>query len=324
MTNRLAPWDDIKTPSSDYNVRLIASSKAVPLFWGKDTEGHCLFIVELEGDHGEQFQKSRVSIRGIGVDLRMLTGSGKQGLVLRLEQQVDRDLFFGLCETLSASLQESPDSATAVSITLAHLKRWKTFLAGKKARLLSPEEIRGLFAELQFLRGLYQEKLSEEEALNAWCGPEGGHQDFMFGNTAVEIKALSGKERSTVKVSSEDQLQAICDNLFLKIYRLSDMPEADQAASLNEIVQQVEHELTDPSAIDLLYDKLIAYGYVEMRDYDKPKLVVTGQQIYSVEDEFPKLVRSQLPPGLARVTYEIELEAIAKFERDETEAWKEE
>ena len=90
MTNRLAPWDDIKTPSSDYNVRLIASSKAVPLFWGKDTEGHCLFIVELEGDHGEQFQKSRVSIRGIGVDLRMLTGSGKQGLVLRLEQQVDR------------------------------------------------------------------------------------------------------------------------------------------------------------------------------------------------------------------------------------------
>lgn len=322
MMNKSTPWDDIKSPDSDYNVRLIANSKVVPLFWGKDAEGHCLFIVQLDGDHSEQFQKTRVSIHGLRIDLRMMSASGKQGLVLTLEQHVDRDLFYGLCETLAASLRETPDSATAMSVALAHLKRWKSFLAGKKARLLSPEEIRGLFAELQFLRTLCQGHMEEEAALMAWCGPEGGHQDFIFGNTAVEIKALSGKERSTVRISSEDQLQALCDNLYLKIYRLSDMPESSQAISLNTMVKLLEHELTDSTALELLSARLVAYGYVEMRDYDEPILAVTGQQIYRVEHDFPRLVRSQLPQGLTRVSYEIELETIMPYECNESKIWE--
>lgn len=323
MTNRSTPWDKIKPPNSDYNVRLIQNTKAVPLFWGKDTEGHCLFIVETEGDHSEQFQKSRVSIRGIKIDLRLMYSSGKQGLVLTLEQHIDRDLFFGLCETLADSLQEVTDSATAISVTLAHLQRWKAFLSGRKARLLSPEEIRGLFAELHFLRGLYKDHLTKEAALSAWCGPEGGHQDFIFGNTAVEIKALSGKERSTVKISSEDQLESVCDNLFLKIVRLTDMLESLGSASLNEVVQLVERELTGPNAIELFNERLAAYGYVKIRDYDEPQLAVTGQQAYRVENEFPRLIRSQIPQGLTRLSYEIELETITPFECDDTDIWKE-
>ncbi|WP_254229107.1 PD-(D/E)XK motif protein [Agrobacterium salinitolerans] len=43
----------------------------------------------------------------------------------------------------------------------------------------------------------------------------------MHGNTAVEIKSLSGTERSTVRISSEDQLESLNDNLFLRIYRLT-------------------------------------------------------------------------------------------------------
>ncbi len=323
MTNRSTPWDEIKSPSADYNVRLIKSTKVVPLFWGKDTDGHCLLIVELEGDHSELFQKTRVSIRGVKVDLRQMSSSGKQGLVLALEQHIDRDLFLGLCETLADSLQEVPDSTTAMSVTLAHLQRWKAFLSGRKARLLSPEEIRGLFAELHFLRCLYKDHLTEEAALSAWCGPEGGHQDFIFGSTAVELKALSGKERSTVKISSEDQLEAVCDNLFLKVVRLADFPESPGSASLNEVVQLVENELTDPGVLELFAERLAAYGYVEMRDYDEPRLAVTGQQAYRVENEFPRLIRSQVPTGLTRINYEIELEAITPFECDEADIWKE-
>lgn len=323
MTNRSTPWDEIREPTSDYNVRLIRTTNTVPLFWGKDLNGHCLFIAELEGDHSEQFQKTRVSIRGIKVDLRQMSSSGKQGLVLALEQHIDRDLFFGLCETLADSLREVPDSATAMSVTLAHLRRWKAFLSGRKARLLSPEEIRGLFAELHFLRGLYKGHLTEEAALSAWCGPDGGHQDFVFGNTAVEIKALSGKERSTVRISSEDQLEAVCDNLFLKIVRLADVPESPGSSSLNEVVQLVESELSEPSALELFAKRLVAYGYVEMRDYGEPRLAVTGQQTYRVENEFPRLIRSQVSQGLTRISYEIELEAIMPFECDEADIWKE-
>jgi hypothetical protein len=321
MTTRSPPWDEITTPVADYNVRLIPGSKSVPLFWGRDSDGHCLFIVQLQGDHSDQFRGSRTSVHGMTVDLRLLNATGSQGLVLKLGQHVDRDLFFGLCETLAESLREVPDSFAALAVALAHLKRWKAFLAGREARLLSPEEIRGLFAELQFLRLLYRGHLPEKAALNAWCGPEGGHQDFVFGNTAVETKALSGKERSTVRVSSEDQLEGSCDDLFLTIFYLSDMPESGRALSLNETVKLVESELSDSAALEGLSSRLAACGYAEMRDYDEPKLVVTRQQTYQVTDGFPRIVRSKLQSGLARVSYEIELESIASFRCKPNRIW---
>ena len=70
---------------------------------------------------------------------------------------------------------------------------------------------------LQKPSSLYQNHLDEKAAMEAWCGPDGAHQDFIFGNTAVEVKSLSGRERSTVRISSEDQLESLCDDLFLVV-----------------------------------------------------------------------------------------------------------
>ena len=178
MTTRQTPWDAIRTPEADYNVRLVDGPKKVPLYWGRDSEGHCLFVMELRGDHTEQFRNNRMVLHGIKVDLRMSDATSGQGLVLTLEQHVDRDLFFGLCETLIASLRDVQDPAAAVSVALEHLKRWKAFLAGRKLRLLSREEICGLFAEIQFLRQLYSEHLTEMAAVDAWCGPRSPSSGF--------------------------------------------------------------------------------------------------------------------------------------------------
>src|SRR3546814_15120322 len=86
---------------------------------------------------------------------------------------------------------------------------------------LSIEEVRGLFAEIVFLTELIDRQMSSSDAVEAWLGPERSHQDFIFGNTAVEVKSLSGAERSSVRISSEDQLESLNDALFLRVYRLS-------------------------------------------------------------------------------------------------------
>ena len=317
------PWDEIQSPNSDYNVRLLENASVIPMFWGKDKDGLCLFIIELEGEHSRLFRKSRISIRGISVDLRTLNSPDKQNLVLTLEQHINRDLFFGLCRTLATNLQDVSDSSAATSITLEHLNRWRNFLASKKPRLLSIEDVRGLFAELQFLRHLYQFRLTQIAAVQAWCGPDGAHQDFIFGNTAVEIKAMSGNERQTVRISSEDQLSSAVDNLFLKIFRLSDLPTSPHATSLNQLVRLIENELLDSTATELLVSKLTAFGYVEMDEYENPKLTVTSQKAYRVHDTFPRIIRSNISPGLTRVKYEIKLECIAHFECDDSRIWKE-
>jgi len=314
--SRATPWDDIGNPDADYNVRRVAGAGRIPVFWGKDIGGGCLLVVELEGDHGAQFRKDGTSVYGIGVDLRQSDEPHQQRLILALEKHVDRDLFLGLCETLIASLAPVTDSATALAVALTHIRRWKAFLAGRKTRMLSPEEVRGLFAELQFLRSLYEQRLPQPAALDAWCGADGIHQDFIFGDTAVEVKSLSGRERNAVRISSEDQLEGLANNLFLMVYRLSEMPESDRALSLNDLIRGIEQELSDAEALEQFSRKVAAYGYAPLADYDAPRFLVSSAQAYRVADGFPRLIRSLVPQGIARLSYDIKLEAIRPFECD--------
>jgi len=321
LMSKSTPWDDIKEPKNDLNVRKIKGSKNLSLYWGKDNSGHCVFVVELEGDHVEIFNKNLVSVHGIKTDLRPIGTTGNQGLVIILEKHVDQDLFFSLCETLVSALSDVSDSAVGLSVALSQLKRWKAFMAGKRGRILSSEEIRGLFSELKFFQNMQDEGFSEKDACDAWQGPEASHQDFIFSNTAVEIKSLSGRERSTVRISSEDQLEGVNDNLFLKIYRLIDMPDSDKSLSLNDLVKQVEGDLLEADAIEIFSEKLAKAGYVELRAYDTPKFLVAENPPYRVEDEFPRLIRSELPGGVLKLDYEIKLETIERFKCNNKEIW---
>ncbi len=306
-----ASWDDIAVPSADFNVRQVLCATTVPCFWGRDTTGAYLFIVELKGDHTVEFRKNLVTVHGIDVDLRG-GEPGKQRLVLTLDQQVDRDLFEGLCRTLASALERAVDSASSLAVALAHIRRWKTFLSGRN-QYLSAEEVRGLFAELTFLLELIERLPSSAVAVEAWLGAERSHQDFIFGNMAVEIKSLTGTERSTVRISSEDQLDSLNDALFLRIYRLSSLSDALGAQSLNQLVTAVQAKLGEAEAVEALDRKLVAHSYAPLPNYDAPLYVVSDVRSYRVGDGFPRLIRSQLPEGIGQVAYDIRLEAIAPY-----------
>ena len=310
-----SPWDDIAIPGNELNVRQIRSKTAVPCYWGRDTKGACLFILEILGDHSEQYRKDAVTVSGISVDLRS-ADAGQQHLVLTLEKQIDRDLFEGLCRTLVGALEHASDSASSLAVALTHIRRWKMFFSGRNARHLSPEEVRGLFAELIFLRELSESQASITIAVGAWLGPDKSHQDFIYGNTAVEVKSLSGAERSSVRISSEDQLESLNDQLFLRIYRLSILPHAEKACSLNAIVAEIENTIQDPDTLTSFQQKLAAYGYAPLAEYDEPLFVVSDVCTYRVGNEFPRIVRSRLSPGLAKVSYDLELESIEPYHCD--------
>ncbi|WP_024939202.1 PD-(D/E)XK motif protein [Xanthomonas arboricola] len=307
-----SPWDEIAVPGADFNVRQVAAKTAVPCFWGRDASGACLFIVELHGDHTAQYRKNAVMVNGVDVDLRA-GDQGQQHLVLALERQVDRDLFEGLCRTLAFALEHATDSASSLAVSLAHIRRWKTFLSGRSQHL-SAEDVRGLFAELVFLTELIDREMPSNAVVEAWLGPERSHQDFIFGNTAVEVKSLSGAERSSIRISSEDQLESLNDALFLRVYRLSNLADAAGAHSLNELVAAVQARLDKAEAIETFDRKLVAHGYAPLPAYDEPRFVVSDVRSYRVADNFPRLMRSQLPTGIAKVAYDIRLETIAQYE----------
>lgn len=321
MKLKQLPWDAIKTPSDDISVRQIETGGILPLYWGKDVLGRCIYMVEFSSDVTELYNQKIFSIHGIKIDLKELKTTGNQGLILVLEKHIDQDLFYGLCETLIHALSEVSDSQLGLSVALSQIKRWKAFMAGKKGRVLSADEVRGLFSELKFLQHMLDKVESELGALDAWQGPDSSHQDFVFSDTAVEVKSLSGRERSTVKISSEDQLESLSSNLFLKVFRLVDMSESNVSISLNELVKAVQETLTEAEAIEMFDCKLAKAGYVEMQAYDQPRFVVAGEQTYRVEGEFPKIVRSELNAGLTRVGYEIKLESILNYICADKDVW---
>src|SRR5690606_39241666 len=110
-----------------------------------------------------------------------------------------------------------------------------------------------------------------------------------------------------IRVSSEDQLESLSDALFLRVYRLSSLADAAGARSLNEVVSSAQSLLGEAEAVEAFERKLVAYGYAPLPDYDEPRFVVSDVRSYRVDAGFPRLVRAQLPVGIANVLYDVSL-----------------
>lgn len=317
--SKIFPWDSIQEPSTEYNVRRIPKSDF--LLWGKDAHGQLLLIVELEGTQQSVFKRERISIQGIESDLTSDPGiKSQQRLVLTLTNAADKHFYLAICDDLIFTLDGIIKSESRVKLLFKRLKRWKAFLASANNRILTQSEITGLYAELLFLEELLQKDITEREAIETWVGTDKIHQDFMFGNSAIEVKALLSKDRSSVRISSENQLEAVCDNLFLRIYRLS--IETQEGLSLNDLAYSILSNLLDYEAKGILQNKLLSVKYVHLPEYSLHNYLVTAENTYCIQDGFPRLIRSKIPNGIVNIRYDIQLEQIKQYQCDSGEVWK--
>ncbi len=308
-----SPWDGISEPKGDYTVRAANPARFAPAFWAKDVAGSCLYIIELEGDYRERLVRERIEVKGLDIDLRTSERPGTQHLVLVLRQDVDRDLFASMCRTLGAALVLAVSADDGFRIAVEHLYRWRAFFSGRRIRLLSHEELRGLFAELHVLRWIYGSHRSKSAAVDGWCGPEQAHHDFIFDELAIEVKSLVPSDRNTVRISSEDQLEKGVGRLCLLTVFLSASGSSGQSRSVNALVDLIESDLASSPALAAFRLKLAKSGYIRLDDYDHPEYSVVDTRSFRVVDDTPRIVRSQLPAGVSRVKYQIALESLAPF-----------
>ncbi len=318
-----SPWSKIETPKQNYAVRKIPGTSELSLYWGKNSTGNCLFIIEFSGDYSETYGKGQINIQGLMIDLRAADRPNLQRLVITLERSIDEDIFHAMCQTLISALKDVSNSALGMSVSLSQIKRWKDFMANKHRQILSQEEIAGLFGELTFLKELLEHHSDDRVSISAWEGPEGSHQDFILGNKSVEIKTLTGRDRSSIRISSEDQLESLNQKLYLKLLNLIKMPESDESSSLNELVHQIEKRISSTTQIEEFWSKLAKAGYVELDEYNNPKFIVADDHTYIIQDNFPKLIRSELPDGIHKIYYSIELKAIKSFKVENRLIWDE-
>ena len=313
------PWDDIERPRNSFTVRLTKEHGVVKTYWGKDSYGDCLFIVELTGDYVHTIRSQKLKISGITVDMRTGLKSEEQLLVLVLNDRSNQDLFHSLCLTLIRSLAAASTSRAAVDIAVNHLKRWQRFLAGGRRNVLTLEQILGLFAELHVLRMLREK--TGVAAISAWCGPEGSDQDFRLGHLLLEVKATKAAGAS-VNIASEFQLDSSGHPLYLMVVELSLSDPSQEAQSLNDLVAAMDCGLVnEPNYIEWMA-KLTKAGYIQIDDYNAPLIDVLDVHVFKVTDGFPRIARSELSDAVHTVRYKLRITEVQQFAIPQKALWK--
>lgn len=309
-------WSSLAKPSGkrDRNVRLLPRVCPADAYLSVDSLGRQGVIISITDDVRDHFQHNRSEVKGLGLDL-VDGGGGCQHLVLTLESSSNIDIFRMFCASLMGAIGKAENQVSVVIEALRHVQRWRAFMGARTDRYLTNEEIRGLFAELEFL-GECITKLGEKEAaVDAWKGPERSPKDFALPDRMVEVKATSD---GAVKISSAEQLDSNdCDTLHLRVAYLEEAPQDSAAQSLNDLVRSLTDIFGATKAGEKFLAKLRLAGYLPVDEYGINRFIIRRIDTFLVNEDFPRISRSNLHPSISHVRYALETGMLAEHRLEE-------
>lgn len=145
-------------------------------------------------------------------------------------------------------------------------------------------------------------------AIESWVGPLNGIQDFELGTGALEVKATLSAVSFPAKIGSLEQLDnSTRQPLFLAGVRLQ---QIESGQNLPEIVGRIRLIVQgDAEAERLFQERLLATGYIDAHADRYPRrFVPVGMHIVEVTDDFPRLTSGNVPTGILKAMYEVDLE----------------
>jgi hypothetical protein len=232
---------------------------------------------------------------------------------LKLLRPELRSQFARLCDDIILSGETGVRKERAGHYVLERLSRWRRLLDLGPDGLLSDIAMRGLTAELLFLKdaiSLY----SPLVAVNAWQGPFDAAQDFHLPDRRYEIKAVL-PYAVTVKISSIDQLDTAESEINLVVYALRrvDLDSAG-AFTLPVLINGIREALAPTGdVLDEFNVRLANTGYRDLDEYKNISFRMSDVKFFSVDQDFPRLARSELTSGIAAATYDVRLSECESF-----------
>jgi len=249
------------------------------------------------------------------------TQTRKNSLVSKLLNFQHKDIFTVLCEDLITSIAKETNERKLVKEILNRFEKWKSLFNKIGLQGLTPEEQRGLFGELYFLRKYLLFNSNFLEVVNTWIGTERQVRDFQSGTWALEVKTTHGNNHQKVHISSERQLDITnLNDLFL--YHLSLEQMQNSGETLNDIVDSIIAILqNDTLALNKYKAKIYEVGYFDLQRnlYETVGYHIRQDVFYKVEHDFPRIQESEIRIGVGDVKYSIILSQCTTFIIDENE-----
>ena len=310
------PWNNIETPSHEFNVRLVSDKHPLKLYWGKDARGGYLFVTQIPRDSVPD-KKVLPELAGICVAVSKVPDCVR--LVLLLNETANWELFKALCVDLIRASETAKSDVEAVAVIVRRLVRWHEFLKRERVHLLSPEAVKGLIGELLFLESKIAPHFGWDLAVSFWKGPADAPQDFAIHDTAVEVKCQSGISKPYIQISSLEQMDAQLPNFYLAVHTLATAePDNVDGFTLNGLVARIRAALnaTSNASRELFESLLFQAGYIQLDAYDETRFRCVATRVFKVTGDFPRLTPATVPKGIAKISYQISLESCIPFETE--------
>jgi len=251
---------------------------------------------------GQGFAVSRVEPNGDGMIWLALTRSSHGSL----------ELFAAMVADVAHAMDAEPgaDEKRLLRVFLGRIRAWQEFMR-KGAQSLSPVSEIVLVGELTLLRAIIDAGLPLASAIESWVGPLNGIRDFEIGTGSLEVKATLSAVGFPAKIGSLEQLDdSVRQPLFLAGARLR---QTDTGQSLPELVAEMRDVAAgEVEAVRLLSERLIAAGYFDAHaERYMRRFTLADTRVVEVRDVFPRLTAGNVPLGVTKATYEIDLDKAA-------------
>ncbi len=251
------------------------------------------------------------------------TNSEKNYLIFKLVNSEHRDIFSVLCEDLILNISSVTNQIQLFKTLLNRFEKWKSLFDKLNSVGLTPQEQRGLYGELYFLRNFLITNSDFYKILNSWTGPAKEIRDFQIGNTALEVKTTHGNNHQKIHISSERQLDlSNLQNLFL--YHISLDVRHQDGETLNDIVDSISEQLSsDYIALNSFNNKLMEAGFFNHHReiYEDIGYYIRQDAYYKIEGEFPRIEENEIRPGVGDVKYSIIIDNCQNYLTTETEVF---
>jgi hypothetical protein len=304
-------WTHLEENSSAvaglFKVRYSDTSRCDVFLGMKFPELHRMLIIRTPFASGKDFN-FKYEFRGLKFD-KVYDHDDNKFLLLNLvlvDKQF-KDVFDVLvADVINAIINESDIKVILKNFT-NRLIKWQTLFEKFQQQGLIPEDQRGLYGELYFMRKFLQANPDFKNVVISWIGSEKQIRDYQFGRWSVEVKTTHGNNHQKVHISSERQLDTTyLDNLFL--YHLSLELRQQSGETLNQIVDTVIEILSsDFTALRSFRNKLIEGGFFDHHRnlYSDIGYFIRQEDFYKVENSFPRIEERDIRNGVGDVKYSI-------------------
>jgi hypothetical protein len=285
-----------------------------PIYWFVDEFG--AYCLRFENVNNNQIKLSDIDLEGIKIEYIDIP----QNLIINLKliNNNNYEIFYYLCCDVIDALSNKGELQS--SDIKKRLLKWVELLKKKSNRELSIGKQMGIYSELHTILNFLPHKMSLENAILSWRGPDMDKQDFDLGDSLLEIKSYSATKKQSISISSIEQLDVSHTSLYLFIYELS---LNEQGENIKELINRFSEKIDKLSyhTQSMLFTKLYSLGY--QNEHDAPqKFKVISNELFKVEENFPKICRNNVSNAITNVKYDIDIEQINEFKIIKEEYFK--